>query len=87
MIDPWHDGAIDMRARLKLAQLEIERQRGEIKRLQRRIHNQRVCLRSNWEIIEMRAEHKRAWYPSKLLSSLLRGNRRRWRDCVSMQEL
>jgi hypothetical protein len=28
-----------------------------IKKLERRIHNQRVALRMNWEIIEMRMRH------------------------------
>jgi len=51
---------------------EIERLRTERLKLDRRIHNQRRALRENWEIIEMRAQYKRAWYPSKLLTSMLR---------------
>jgi hypothetical protein len=39
-----------------IAQLEaaIERLLAERKKLDRRIHNQRVALRENWEIVEMR---------------------------------
>lgn len=51
---------------------ENERLRAERLKLDRRIRNQRAALRKNWEIIEMRAEYKRAWYPSKLLRSILR---------------
>lgn len=50
---------------------EIERLRSERKILDKRIHNQRVALRENWEIIEMRAQYRRAWYPSPLLKRML----------------
>lgn len=40
-------------------------------RLERRIHKQRVMLRLNWQTIEMRAQWRRAWYPSKLLRAIL----------------
>jgi gluconate kinase len=55
-------------AALRLAKLQEDRQK-----LDQRIHNQRVALRENWEIIETRASYRRAWYPSKLLRSLLLG--------------
>jgi hypothetical protein len=58
--------------RLRAAASVIEAMKVERLALDKRIHNQRVALRSNWEIIEMRAEYKRAWYPSKLLLGLLR---------------
>lgn len=51
---------------------EIAKLKAERLELDRRIHNQRVALRQNWEITEMRAQYKRAWYPSKLLMSILR---------------
>ena len=51
---------------------EIERLRKQEYRMAARIHHQRVALRENWEIIEMRAQYRRAWYPSKLLRSMLR---------------
>lgn len=54
------------------AACEIEWLHGYIKKLERRIHNQRISLRQNWEIIEMRAQYKRAWYPSKLLMQILK---------------
>jgi len=50
----------------------IERMRRERQEVDRRIHNQRRALRQNWEIVEMRAQYKRAWYPSKLLTQLLK---------------
>jgi hypothetical protein len=41
-------------------------------RLARRIHNQRVALRQNWEIVEMRADErqKRPLMPRLLKSAL-----------------
>ncbi len=57
------------------AEKEIERLKTERLKLDRRIHNQRVALRKNWEIMEMRSG-KRAWYPSKLLKALLNRGRR-----------
>lgn len=50
----------------------INRMREDRLKLDRRIRNQRLALRLNWEIIEMRASYKRAWYPSPLLKSMLR---------------
>lgn len=54
---------------------EIEWLHEHIKKLERRIHNQRLSLQKNWEIIEMRAQYRRAWYPSKLLMSILTNRR------------
>lgn len=51
---------------------KVDRMQAERLKLDRRIHNQRVALRENWEIIEMRASHKRAWLQSPLLLSMLR---------------
>ena len=50
---------------------EIRRLKAERRNLDKRIHNQRVALRENWEIIEMRASYRRAWYPSPLLRRML----------------
>lgn len=50
---------------------ELDRRREERIELDRRIHNQRVALRENWEIIETRASYKKAWYRSPLLTSIL----------------
>jgi hypothetical protein len=60
---------------------ELERMRNERLKLSHRIHQQRVALRENWEIIEMRAQYNRAWYPSALLKSILNNRPRRpwWR--------
>lgn len=57
---------------LKEARAKIERMHADRLMVDRRIHNQRAMLQAHWEIIEMRAQYKRAWYPSKLLSSILR---------------
>jgi hypothetical protein len=47
-----------------------------IKKLERRIHNQRVALRNNWEIIEMRASYpNREEVRSRMLASALK-----WRN-------
>jgi len=51
---------------------EMERMREELFNLSNRIRNQRAALRENWQIIEMRAQYRRAWYPSPLLTSLLK---------------
>jgi hypothetical protein len=51
---------------------EIERLRAQEYKLARRIHQQRVALRENWQIVEMRAAHQRAWLRSPLLASMLR---------------
>lgn len=50
---------------------KVDRMQAERLKLDKRIHNQRVALRENWEIIEMRASHKRAWLQSPLLRSML----------------
>lgn len=65
------DGAVPV-ALLSSAADEIERLRAMEYRLARRIHQQRCALREHWEIVEMRATYKRAWYPSPLLKSMLR---------------
>jgi hypothetical protein len=41
-----------------------------IKRLERRIHNQRIALRQNWEIVEMRSGFAQ---PKEVRSRLLAG--------------
>lgn len=51
---------------------KIECMKVERLKLDKRIRCQRLALRQNWEIIEMRASYKRAWYPSPLLRSMLR---------------
>ncbi len=50
---------------------EVARLKAERLKLDKRIHNQRIALRSNWEIIEARAAYKKAWYRSPLLTSIL----------------
>ena len=50
---------------------EIRRLKAERLRLDRRHPNQRVALRTNWEIIEKRAQYRKAWYRFPLLTSLL----------------
>jgi hypothetical protein len=72
MIARWNEASLSLQDRLYTAVGEIDRLQEEILVLQTRVHNQRIMLRKNWEIIEMRAQYKRAWYPSKLLTSLLR---------------
>ena len=57
--------------RLIELELDLEHHKEHIKRLEYKIHRQRQQLRANWEIIEMRAQYKRCWYPSKLLSQVL----------------
>lgn len=55
---------------------KVDRMQAERLKLDRRIHNQRVALRSNWEIIEARAAYKKAWYRSPLLTAILLRNRK-----------
>jgi hypothetical protein len=50
---------------------KVEQLKQERLKLDKRIHNQRVALRSNWQIIEKRAQYRKAWYRSPLLTSLL----------------
>lgn len=54
---------------------EMDRMRTELFNLSNRIRNQRASLRENWQIIEMRAQYRRAWYPSPLLTSILNKSR------------
>lgn len=77
------DGAVPI-ALLAGAADEIERLRNQEFRLARRIHQQRIALRDNWEIIEMRASHRRAWVRSPLLRDMLKrgATRRGWRDAL-----
>lgn len=58
-------------ATCRLLTAEIDRLKAERLILDKRIHNQRVALRGNWEIIEKRAQYRRAWYPSPLLRQML----------------
>ena len=55
---------------------EMDRMREELFNLSNRIRNQRASLRENWQIIERRAQYHRAWYPSPLLSALLKRPRK-----------
>lgn len=50
---------------------ELESMREERLRLSHRIHEQRVNLRRNWQIVEQRTAHTRAWVRSPLLTSIL----------------
>lgn len=76
MIRRWDATGLPTEARLREALQEIALLHEEREVLKRRIHNQRLMLRRNWEIIEMRAQYRRAWYPSKLLMAILnRGHR------------
>lgn len=72
----WHKNVTELAQEYKeetrLLSIEIDRLKAERLVLDQRIHNQRKALRENWMITEMRAEARRAWYPSKLLMSLLR---------------
>lgn len=68
---PDYIGLREIKTAAGAALAEIKRLKTERLKLDRRIHNQRIALRKNWEIIEMRAQYKRAWYPSKLLISIL----------------
>lgn len=44
-----------------------------VKKLEKRIHNQRVALRQNWQIIETRADYKKFWpYKSSYLKNALK---------------
>ena len=71
---PWEPGET-VTSYIGRLEAEVNRLRAERLMLDRRIHNQRVALRENWQTIEMRASWKRAWYPSKLLTALLNRNR------------
>lgn len=79
-IKPWtpDENGVQYVARLEGI---IDKMRAERIKLDRRIHNQRVALRENWEIVEMRASHQRAWLRSPLLRSILQRPRRQpwWR--------
>ena len=55
---------------------EVERLKAERLKLDKRIRCQRLALRQNWEIIEMRASYRRAWYPSPLLRSIINNRRK-----------
>lgn len=62
--------------------ISMNRMMAERQRLDRRIHNQRIALRQNWETMEKRAGHNRAWVRSPLLMSMLRKGTKRlpwWR--------
>lgn len=67
--DEWERRTCEL---LVIAADEIDRLNEKRLEQDRKIHNQRVALRSNWEIIEMRAQYAKAWYPSKLLTALLK---------------
>lgn len=54
-----------------------------IKKLERRIHNQRVALRQNWEIVEMRASYK--VMPKEVRSRMLAGWARAIREVLELR--
>lgn len=67
-------------------QEKVERLKAERLKLDSRIRNQRLALRQNWQIIEMRAQYRRAWYPSPLLRSILNNRRKNppwWRRLMT----
>lgn len=55
---------------------EIRRLKGERLKLDRRIHNQRVALRENWEIVEMR----RKWLGSDTARRMYANLLKRYRE-------
>lgn len=69
----------DLRPLCLQAADEIERLREMEFKLAGRIHQQRMALRENWQIVEQRAAHRRAWVRSPLLASILRrGPKKPW---------
>lgn len=56
---------------MRCAAERLQRLSAHCLKLERRIRNQRVNLRINWEIVEMRAQYARAWYRSPLMMRLL----------------
>jgi len=67
------DGICDL---LDEAAEAIERQNTERLKLDRRIHNQRVALRDNWEIVEMR----RKWLGSDTARKMYISLSKRYRE-------
>lgn len=71
MIRRWEATGLPTEARLREALQEIARLNEKMLRLQQRVHNQRMALRRNWEIVEQRAEYKAL--PHGVRSRFLRG--------------
>jgi hypothetical protein len=71
MIEEWDAAGTPVEARLAEALQKLELAYEDRLRLQWRVHCQRKALREHWEIVEMRAQYKRCWYPSKLLTACL----------------
>lgn len=67
------------------AAAEIEWLHEYIKKLERRIRKQRVALRENWEIVEMRAGYKHL--PEAVASRMLRAWCARARECDKLKKL
>lgn len=81
--DPERETGVQYIARLEAT---INLMMDERLKLDRRIRMQRLALRLNWEIIEMRASYKRAWYPSPLLRSMILNRRKQppwWRRMMT----
>lgn len=53
-----------------------------IKKLERRIHNQRVALRENWEIVEERAKNR----PARLESRWFKYYKRKLKEIKELKE-
>jgi PleD family two-component response regulator len=60
-----------------------EERQERIKRLERRIHNQRVALRQNWQIVDMRTGLAQ---PKEVRSRLLAGWSRASREARELRE-
>lgn len=74
---PWEPGETGCEYIDRL-EATIYKMHAERLKLDKRIHNQRVQLQENWQIIEKRASHRRAWVRSPLLMSMLRRPRKPW---------
>jgi len=71
------------------AQALVRRQAEHVAKMGKRIHNQRVALRDNWQIIEMRAGYARRWpLQSRLLADWVKlANRARTAEDRARQAL
>lgn len=85
MVHRWNVDGTSIEARLEEALKRLEGMAEDRLRLDQRIRQQRIALRENWQIVEMRAAHRRAWLQSPLLKAMLKRGYKRapwWRRAL-----
>lgn len=75
MIERWNIENTPVEERLREALVRLDRAYDERIKIDRRIHQQRVALRENWQIVEMRRKWLGSDTARKMYASLFKRHR------------